>query len=65
MAAMPQPQPDARTLPDLKAQTGVTLRVDFATGRILGPVDPQDLRLRRAEAAPPPELADLPRRRAQ
>lgn len=65
MAAMPQPQPDAHALPDTKAQTGVTLRVDFATGKILGPVDPADLRLRREDHAREPELADLPRRRPQ
>lgn len=65
MAAMPQPQPDARALPHVTAQAGVTLRVDFATGKILGPVDPQDLRLRRAARTARAELADLPRRRAQ
>jgi hypothetical protein len=65
MAAMPQPEPHARTLPEIKAQTGVTLRVDFSTGKILGPVDPQDLRLRRAEHPRDAELMDLPRRRAQ
>lgn len=65
MAAMPQPEPDATTLPDVKAQTGVTLRVDFATGRILGPVDPHDLHLRRPERPHAANLADLPRRRAQ
>jgi hypothetical protein len=65
MAAMPQPQPDARTLPDISARTGVTLRVDFATGKILGPVDPQDIRLRRAERTRETDLTDLPRRRAR
>lgn len=65
MAAMPQPQPEPRALPDVRAATGVTLRVDFSTGRILGPVDPADLRLTRARGEREPELTDLPRRRPE
>ncbi|UUY02259.1 hypothetical protein LRS13_16260 [Svornostia abyssi] len=65
MAAMPQPQPEPRALPDVRAATGVTLRVDFSTGRILGPVDPADLRLTRPRGEHEPELTDLPRRRPE
>ncbi|MGK2936801.1 MAG: hypothetical protein ACSLFR_03190 [Solirubrobacteraceae bacterium] len=65
MAAMPQPQPEPRALPDARAATGVTLRVDFSTGRILGPVDPADLHLTRASGEHDAELTDLPRRRPE
>ncbi len=65
MSAMPQPQPQPRVLPDVKAATGVTLRVDFSTGRILGPVDPEDLRITRASSDRSPDPADLPRRRPE
>ena len=65
MAAMPQPQPEPRAPADVRAATGVTLRVDFSTGRILGPVDPEDLRLTRPRGAHAAELTDLPRRRPE
>lgn len=65
MPAQPQPQPEPRALPDVRAATGVTLRVDFATGRILGPVDPEDLHARRPRGDHAPELSDLPRRRPE
>lgn len=65
MSAMPQPQPQPRVLPDVKAATGVTLRVDFSTGRILGPVDPEDLRITRASSDRSPDPTDLPRRRPE
>jgi hypothetical protein len=65
MAAMPQPQPqpesERRALPDVLAATGVTLGVDFAAGRILGPIDPQGL----PRTEPAPDDEDLPRRRAE
>lgn len=60
-----QPQPEPRALPDVAPATGVTLRVDFATGRILGPVDPEDLHVRRRSTDREPSLADLPRRRPE
>ncbi|MBJ7331815.1 MAG: hypothetical protein JHC95_18110 [Solirubrobacteraceae bacterium] len=63
--ATPEPHPETRTFPDLRATPGVTLRVDFSTGKILGPVDPEDLRISRPRCDHAPELADLPRRRPE
>jgi hypothetical protein len=51
-------------MPVVPAATGVTLRVDFSTGRIIGPIDEADLPLARPRAPRDADVADLPRRRA-
>lgn len=52
---MATPDPQTRTFTDVRPATGVVLRVDFTSGRILGPVDDDhvaDQRVRDVSADP-------------